>query len=282
MNNLYRELAPITGSAWEQIEIEARRTLKRHMAARRVVDVAGPKGIDHSAVGTGHLQNIQSPGDGIQAAQRLVKTLVELRVPFELTRQAIDDVERGAADSDWSPLKDAALKIAFAEDSSVFEGYAAAGIQGIREGNSNSGVTLPSSVKGYPDVVAQAVSQLRLAGVNGPYDEVLARGDIDAIYVATVHTTHASLVHAALDAGKPVLCEKPLTADPGDTDAVIAHAARVGVEGHVLTGPRWLRTPRAVCVGRDPGVDDARGAGEARGGQREGAGERQKSHHGRG
>lgn len=181
MNNLYRELAPITGSAWEQIEIEARRTLKRHMAARRVVDVAGPKGIDHSAVGTGHLQNIQSPGDGIQAAQRLVKTLVELRVPFELTRQAIDDVERGAADSDWSPLKDAALKIAFAEDSSVFEGYAAAGIQGIREGNSNSGVTLPSSVKGYPDVVAQAVSQLRLAGVNGPYTLVLGADQYTAI-----------------------------------------------------------------------------------------------------
>ena len=83
MNNLYREQAPITHSAWEQIETEARRTLKRHMAARRVVDVAGPKGIDYSVVGTGHLQNIQSPGDGIQAAQRLAKALVELRVPFE-------------------------------------------------------------------------------------------------------------------------------------------------------------------------------------------------------
>ncbi|HVU83360.1 MAG TPA: family 1 encapsulin nanocompartment shell protein [Puia sp.] len=101
MNNLYREQAPITHSAWEQIETEA----------RRVVDVAGPKGIDYSAVGTGHLQNIQSPGDGVQAAQRLAKALVELRVPFELTRQAIDDVERGAADPDWSPLKDAALKL---------------------------------------------------------------------------------------------------------------------------------------------------------------------------
>lgn len=173
MNNLYRELAPISESAWGQIEEEARRTLKRHLAARRVVDVEGPKGFGFSAVGTGHLQQIQSPGDGIQAAQRITKQLVELRIPFELTRQAIDDVERGATDSDWSPLKAAACKIAFAEDRSVFEGYAAGGIQGIRQSSSNSALTLPSSVRGYPDAVAQAVSQLRLAGVNGPYALVL-------------------------------------------------------------------------------------------------------------
>ena len=101
MNNLHRELAPISDAAWAQIEEEASRTLKRHLAARRVVDVQGPKGVDFSAVGTGHLQEIATPGDGIQAAQREAKALVELRVPFELTRHAIDDVERGSADSDW-------------------------------------------------------------------------------------------------------------------------------------------------------------------------------------
>ncbi len=173
MNNLHRELAPISDAAWAQIEEEASRTLKRHLAARRVVDVHGPKGLELSAVGTGHLHRVQAPGDGIQAAQRDAKALVELRVPFELTRQAIDDVERGATDSDWSPLKDAARKIAFAEDRSVFGGYAAAGIQGIREGSSNPAVVLPSNVRGYPGAVAQAVSQLRLAGVNGPYALIL-------------------------------------------------------------------------------------------------------------
>ncbi|HWF61259.1 MAG TPA: family 1 encapsulin nanocompartment shell protein, partial [Nitrospira sp.] len=111
MNNLHRELAPISDKAWAQIEEEASRTLKRHLAARRVVDMQGPKGLDLSAVGTGHLHQIQAPGDGIQAAQREANALVELRVPFELTRQAIDDVERGATDSDWLPLKDAARKI---------------------------------------------------------------------------------------------------------------------------------------------------------------------------
>ena len=169
MNNLLRELVPISDEAWVQIEEEASRTLKRHLAARRVVDVQGPKGLELSAVSTGHIHQIQAPGDGIQAAQRDMKALVELRVPFELARQAIDDVERGATDSDWTPVKDAARKIAFAEDRSIFDGYASAGIQGVRQGTSNPVLTLPADVKSYPGTVAQAVSQLRLAGVNGPY-----------------------------------------------------------------------------------------------------------------
>lgn len=173
MNNLYRKLAPISDAAWAQIEEEASRTLKRHLAARQVVDVEGPKGFDLSAVGTGHIRGIDAPGDGIEASLREVNPLVELRIPFELTRQAIDDVERGAEDSDWSPLKEAARKMAFAEDRAVFEGYPAAGIGGIRQGSSNVAVTLSAHVKNYPDAVAQALSELRLAGVNGPYALVL-------------------------------------------------------------------------------------------------------------
>ena len=182
MNNLHRELAPISDAAWAQIEEEASRTLKRHLAARRVVDVEGPKGLDFSAVGTGHLQQIEPPGEGIQASQRIaMRSLVELRVPFELTRQAIDDVERGAEDSDWAPLKEAARKIAFAEDRAVFEGYAAGGIQGIRAGTSNPVIPLPANVDAYPAAVAQAVSQLRLAGVNGPYTLVLGAKPYTAV-----------------------------------------------------------------------------------------------------
>jgi uncharacterized linocin/CFP29 family protein len=181
MNNLHRELAPISNGAWAQIEEEASRTLKRHLAARRVVDVQGPKGLDFPAVGTGHIRQIEAPGDGIQAAEREVKAFVEFRVPFELTRQAIDDVERGANDSDWSPLKDAARKIAFAEDRAVFEGYAPAQIQGIRQGASHPVLTLPTDIKGYPDTVAKAVSELRLAGVNGPYALVLGSEPYTAI-----------------------------------------------------------------------------------------------------
>jgi len=181
VNNLHRELAPISDLAWAQIEEEASRTLKRHLAARRVVDVQGPKGTDFPAVGTGHLKQLASPGDGIQAAQRETQALVELRVPFELARQAIDDVERGAQDSDWSPLKDAACKIAFAEDRAVFEGYAPAGIQGVGPGASNPVLPLPANARGYPETVARAVSQLRLAGVNGPYTLLLGADAYTAI-----------------------------------------------------------------------------------------------------
>jgi uncharacterized linocin/CFP29 family protein len=173
MNNLHRELAPISDAAWAQIEEEASRTLKRYLAARRVMDVQGPQGTALSAVGTGHLSRIEAPGEGILARQRIVNPVVELRVPFELDRQQIDDVERGANDSDWQPVKDAARRIAFAEDRSVFDGYKAGGIVGVRQGTSNKIMTLPSDLRDYPDVIAQALSQLRLVGVNGPYSVVL-------------------------------------------------------------------------------------------------------------
>ena len=70
-------------------------------------------------------------------------------------------------------MKDAARLIAFAEDGAIFEGYDAANIQGIRQGTSNPIMTLPADVRGYPDAIAQALNQLRLAGVNGPYCVVL-------------------------------------------------------------------------------------------------------------
>jgi uncharacterized linocin/CFP29 family protein len=169
MNNLHRELAPVSDAAWAQIEAETSRTLKRYFAGRLVVDVVGPGGTGLSAVGTGHLQTIAAPAGGILARQRNVNALVELRVPFELDRQTIDDVERGAFDADWQPAKDAARLIAFAEDRAIFDGYDAAGIQGIRQGTSNPVVSLPANVSDYPEAIAEALSQLRLVGVNGPY-----------------------------------------------------------------------------------------------------------------
>jgi len=108
MNNLYRELAPVSGAAWASIEAEARRTFEQHVAARRVVDVRGPAGAGLAAVGTGHLAAIDPPSGGtggILAWQRTSHQLVQLRVPFTVSRQDVDDVERGAQDSDWQPVK---------------------------------------------------------------------------------------------------------------------------------------------------------------------------------
>jgi len=126
MNNLHRELAPVSDAAWAQIEEETSRTLKRYLAGRRVVDVRGPSGAVLSAVGSGHLRKIDAPGEGMLVHQREAKALIEVRVPFELERQMIDDVERGANDSDWQPAKDAARKLAFAKATRPLESSACA------------------------------------------------------------------------------------------------------------------------------------------------------------
>lgn len=181
MNNLHRELAPISDAAWLQIEQETTRTIKRYLAGRRVVDVPSAGGATLSGVGTGHLKSIAGPAEGIVANQREVKPLVELRVPFELSRQTIDDVERGSDDSNWQPAKDAAKKLTFAEDRAIFNGYGEANVQGIREGTSNPIDALPEDVRDYPDAVARALSQLRLVGVNGPYSVVLGADEYTAL-----------------------------------------------------------------------------------------------------
>jgi len=184
MNNLYRELAPVTDAAWASIEAEARRTFEQYVAARRVVDVQGPGGPELASVGTGHLAEIDPPGGeagGITAWQRTAQQLVQLRVPFTLNRQDVDDVERGAQDPDWQPVKDAARQVAFAEDRAIFEGYPAAGITGVRQSSSNPVLTLPAEAREYPTVISQAVSALRLAGVGGPYSLVLSAAAYTAV-----------------------------------------------------------------------------------------------------
>jgi uncharacterized linocin/CFP29 family protein len=243
MNNLHRELAPISDAAWAQIEEEASRTLKRYLAGRRVVDLHGPSGVALSAVGTGHLHDIGAPADGIIARQREVKPLIELRVPFELDRQMIDDVERGANDSDWQPVKDAAKKIAFAEDGAIFEGYAGGGIEGIRQGTSNPIETLPSDVRNYPDAIAHAVNQLRLVGVDGPYSVLLsadaytalaeARDYGDPVLEHVRRLVDGEIIWAPAIAGAFVL-----TTRGGDFDLHIGQDISIGYSSHTDTAVR--------------------------------------------
>jgi uncharacterized linocin/CFP29 family protein len=243
MNNLHRELAPISDSAWAQIEEEASRTLKRYLAGRRVVDVNDPAGVSLSAVGTGHLRTIAAPSKSILARQREVNALVELRVPFELDRHAIDDVERGANDSDWQPAKDAARDIAFAEDRAIFEGYAAAGIEGVRQGTSNPIMTLPADVREYPDAIAQSLSRLRLVGVNGPYSVLLGADCYTALAETSDHgypvlehvkrLVHDQIIWAPAIAGAFVL-----TTRGGDFDLHIGQDFSIGYLSHTDTAVR--------------------------------------------
>lgn len=185
MNNLHRELAPISSAAWAQIEEEVARTFRRNLAGRRVVDVIQPEsGAQCPAVGTGHLATLKSPQEGVIARQRQVMPMIELRVPFELSREAIDDVERGSQDSDWQPAKDAAEQLAYAEDRAIFLGYKAAGITGISEGSSNPVLALPAQAAQFPDATAAALKQLKLAGVDGPYTAVLGADTYTALQEA--------------------------------------------------------------------------------------------------
>ncbi len=170
MNHLLRELAPVPAPAWEAIETEAKRALKTKLAARKLVDFSGPLGWEVSALSTGRTERVATdPVRGVEARQRVVQTLLELRVPFELEREELEAVSRGAKDPHLDVVREAASASALAEDRSVFHGYPGAGIQGIAEAGAAAALTLSDDFGAYPDVVAEAISRLHSAGVAGPY-----------------------------------------------------------------------------------------------------------------
>lgn len=240
MNNLHRELAPIAAEAWTQIDDEATRTLRRLLAGRRVVDVHGPAGEAFSAVGTGHLIPIDPPDEGVLAHQRQTLALVQLRVPFSLDRQQIDDVARGSRDSDWQPVKDAARQLAFAEDRAIFEGYPAAAIEGIRPSSSHPPQVLPADVRDYPDAIAKALSQLRVAGVNGPYAMVLSAAAYTAVSETSDHG-YPVIEHIRRLAGGEIVWAPAidgafvLTTRGGDFDLQIGQDVSIGYLAHTDT-----------------------------------------------
>ncbi|MEX2606248.1 MAG: Gfo/Idh/MocA family oxidoreductase [Kiritimatiellia bacterium] len=70
------------------------------------------------------------------------------------------------------------------------------------------------------------------------YEQLLARTDIDAVYVATTHNIHAECVTLALEAGKHVLCEKPFTVNAREAEALGALAKEKGL---FLMEAMWTR-----------------------------------------
>jgi uncharacterized linocin/CFP29 family protein len=170
MNNLKRELAPISAAAWNDVDAEARRVLKLKLAGRKLVDFAGPLGPTAAAVNLGRLEPLKGgPIANVDAARRAALPLVELRTFFDLSRDELDAVERGAADTDLDPLIDAATRMAQAEDTAIFHGYAAAGIQGIDQASPHPSLPITENYQEYPRSIAEATRLLRLAGVDGPY-----------------------------------------------------------------------------------------------------------------
>jgi uncharacterized linocin/CFP29 family protein len=175
MNHLFREKAPITPAGWVEIEKEAKRTLRTLLAARRVVDFRGPLGWGSSDVELGRADPIASPAgaDAVQARLRRIQPLVELRIPFEMTRAELDAIDRGARDPDLDAVTAAAREIAIAEDRAIFHGYEAAHIAGICQAAAGSAVPLGTSHHDYPGAIAAAMMKLRDQGVEGPLAVVL-------------------------------------------------------------------------------------------------------------
>lgn len=187
MSPLLRELAPITAEGWALIEEEASRTLKLKLAARKLVDFSGPLGWDVSAISDGRVSRVDgAPAQGVEMRVRKVQPLVELRIPFELNREELEGIGRGAKDPALDPVREAAGAAATAEDRAVFRGFAPAGIRGIAEEAAAARLALTDDFTAYPGVVAEAINKLHLAGVQGPYGIALG----PRCYTGLTKTTH--------------------------------------------------------------------------------------------
>src|SRR3954447_24503524 len=104
MSHLLREHAPITEATWRAIDEEARERLTPALAARKLVDFAGPHGRRYSPTNLGRIRALDgAAGEGVTAAQRLVLPAVELRARFALSRAELRDADRGADDVDYGP-----------------------------------------------------------------------------------------------------------------------------------------------------------------------------------
>jgi uncharacterized linocin/CFP29 family protein len=216
MSHLLRSHAPITELGWQRIDDEARTQLIPGLAARQLVDFRGPHGWEYSAANLGRTEAIADvPVPDVSVGRRQVLSVVELRSAFTVSRVELANADRGAADVDLVDLGEAARRVALAENIAVFEGWASAGIVGIKAASPHPPVALPSTFADYPTHVAQGVEVLLRAGVTGPYG--LALGP--SAYTGVVESTeHGGLV--VFDHLRSIL-SGPIVRTPGLDGAVV-------------------------------------------------------------
>ena len=113
---------------------------------------------------------------------------------------------------------------------------------------------------GSPDRAASFADRNGIPA-SGSVDEILARDDIDAVYISSTNEHHRPQTELAAAAGKHVLCEKPLALSVDDGRAMIAACERAGIilaTNHHLPGSGIHRTIRLLvaegAVGRVLGV----------------------------
>jgi predicted dehydrogenase len=98
-----------------------------------------------------------------------------------------------------------------------------------------------------------AAEALGIPTAYGSYADLLAADDVDAIYLPLPNDLHAPWTIAAVEAGKHVLCEKPLAMDAAEAKAMIAAADTAGVklaEAFMYRyHPSWLDAVQLVREG---------------------------------
>jgi uncharacterized linocin/CFP29 family protein len=188
MSHLLREHAPITEAGWRVVDDEARQRVTPALAARKLVDFAGPHGWEYSATNLGRTSALaDAPVEGVTAAQRRVLAVVELSAPFSLARAELRDADRGAEDVDLATLDEAAHRIATAENRAVFHGWEAAGLTGLAEASPHDSIALGDDCERYPRHVARAVEALLHAGIDGPYGLALGPETYTRVLETTEH-----------------------------------------------------------------------------------------------
>jgi uncharacterized linocin/CFP29 family protein len=216
MNHLLRSLAPITDSGWELIDSEAKQRLQPALAARRLVDFAGPHGWEHSATNLGRTEPLAvAPQDGVTGLRRRVLALAELRADFTVSLSELADQERGAQDVDLASLDQAAHHIAVAENVAIFQSWSDAGIVGIVDATPHEAKSLGEDPELYPRAVAGAVELLLCSGVGGPYAMALGRKQYRRVVETAEHGGHLLLDHLRK------ILDGPIVWAPGLDGAVV-------------------------------------------------------------
>ncbi len=238
MNHLLRSQAPISDDGWSAIEEEASTALKELLAARRIVDCAGPRGWDFSAITTGRVSRLESPDEEVEARIRVVQPLVEFRTPFTLSRSELDAVDRGSCDADLDPARRAARRAATVEDHAVFHGYAPGGIVGIVDATPHDPIVIGSDYDAYPSFVARATARLKVSGVGGPYAIALGPRCFTGVMEQSEMGGYPVLEHLRLILGGPVVFAPGVNGAVvvsqrgGDFELVLGEDFSVGYSSH--------------------------------------------------
>jgi uncharacterized linocin/CFP29 family protein len=206
VSHLLRERAPITAAGWDLLDSEARERLTPALAARKLVDFAGPYGWEYSATSLGRTQALADvPSEGVAGLQRRILPLVELRAPFSVARSELEDADRGASDIDLDALDEAARRIASAENAAVFHGWSTAGIAGIVDASTHDVIALGDDCERYPRHAAKAVDALRAAGIDAPYGLALGPDSHERVLETSEHGGYPLLEHLHQILGGPIV-----------------------------------------------------------------------------